>query len=285
MPRTFPIITFRFRHVGSVGQRNKPVAERDWNLGVDDHRVRPVGYLRKPHMGDPRVFQVRVEHRDGNKYVYCDGTLIPRNRQWWTRFGDLKRYGQDFANPRETDATRARDLQVADAEVDAARRGAPPPNGAPTYSFQAASNAARDFTQQLNAILRPLATTPAPVATAVVARPVIAAPAPTPASATPAPASAAPAPSPAQHFREHGLCAVCWERPVGAMQVGCSHANLCAHCVPILLRTNPVFIGRGAAGIKCHTCMRPSKVLIFDLKGRKCADADTDGDAEMADAE
>ena len=175
-------------------------------------------------MGDPRVFQGRVEHRDGNTYVYCDGTLIPRNRQWWTRFGDLKRYGQDFANPRETDATRARDLQVADA-------------------------------------------------------------APAPASATPAPASTAPAPSPAQHFREHGLCAVCWERPVGAMQVGCSHANLCAHCVPILLRTNPVFIGSGARGIKCHTCMRPSKVLIFDLKGRNCADADTDGDAEMADAE
>ena len=159
-------------------------------------------------------------------------------------------------------------MQLANAEVDAARRGAPPPDGAPTYSFQAAANAARDFQQQLNAILRPLAAT--------------AAPAPATAAAPPPPAIAAP--SAAQHLRENGLCAVCWERPVGAMHVGCSHANLCAHCVPILLRTNPVAIGSGARGIKCHTCMRPSKVLIFDLKGRNCADADCD-DAEMGDAE
>ena len=272
MPRTFPIITFRFKDIGSVGRRNKPAEERDWDLGIGDegNRVRPVGYLRTSHFGDPRVFRVRTSPPNAaTKYVYCDGTLIPRNRQWWTRFGDLKRYGQDFANPRETDATRARDLQVADAEVDAAQRGAPPPNGAPTYGFAAAANAARDFQHQLNAILRPLAA-PAPAAAAVVATPS---------------AAATAAPSPAQHLRENGLCAVCWERPVGAMHVGCSHANLCAHCVPILLRTNPVAIGSGARGIKCHTCMRPSKVLIFDLKGRNCADADPDCDADMADAE
>ena len=276
MPRTFPIITFRFKDIGNVGRRNKPVAPADWDIGIgsEGNLIHPVGYLRKPYFGDPRVFKVRVPLNAATKYVYCDGTLIPRNRQWWTRFGDLKRYGQDFAAPRETDATRARDLQVADAEADAARRGAPPPNGAPTYGFQAAANAARDFQQQLNAILRPLA---APAPAAAVA-------APPPATAAPPPPATA-APSPAQHLRENGLCAVCWERPVGAMHVGCSHANLCAHCVPILLRTNPVAIGSGARGIKCHTCMRPSKVLIFDLKGRHCADADSDVDADMADAE
>ena len=279
MPRTFPIITFRFKDVGSVGRRNKPAGPEDWNLGVDDDRVRPVGYLRTSYFGDPRVFKVYTSTPNAaTKYVYCDGTLIPRNRQWWDRHYDLKRYGQNFFNSRGTDAARARDLQVADAadaEVDAARRGAPPPNGAPTYGFQAAANAARDFQQQLNTILRPLAApAPAPAATAPAA------------TATAAIATAATAaPSPARHLRENGLCAVCWERPVGAMHVGCSHANLCAHCVPILLRTNPVAIGSGARGIKCHTCMRPSKVLIFDLKGRNCADADTDGDADMADAE
>lgn len=144
-----------FRHVGAVDCKNRPLHARDWGLGVDPNPasgsrgrpdVRPIGYLHTSHFGDPRVFLLRGTC----KYVLCDGTLVPRQRKWYTRYWDGVRYGQnkEWGELLREDEQLERAAQdeadaAARAEADAAVLGAapamPPPPPLPDFAQRNAS--------------------------------------------------------------------------------------------------------------------------------------------------